>query len=427
MNVSVIGAGKMGLPLACHLASRGASVIACDVNRGVVEQINQGRCPIDEPGVPELLAVVVREGRLRATVDTTAAVKQSDVVVVIVPALLTDDRQVDLSILESVTRQISPGIHKGLLVSYETTLPVGTTRRRLMPLLEESGSKAGEDFYLAFSPERVKSQIALSRLKDTPKVVGGVNAESAKRAEAFYATYLGAPILNVGILEAAELVKLAGMIYRDVNIALVNELARYAQDTGIDMKQVIEATNTDGEAYLLRPGIGVGGHCTPIYPYFIIHDAHQRGTPITLAERARQINDDQVAYAINHLEASWHPLSQRRVLILGLGFRPQVKEHICSPAFLIQKKLLQSRAIVSLHDPLYSDNELRAHGFSPGSWTEDPVPEVLIANTAHHKYRDLDFAKLATHGVQAVLDGCNCWAPDSVRKHGIFYMGIGRA
>ena len=193
------------------------------------------------------------------------------------------------------------------------------------------------------------------------------------------------------------------------------------------MKQVIEATNTDGEAYLLRPGIGVGGHCTPIYPYFIIHDAHQRGTPITLAERARQINDDQVAYAINHLEVSWHPLGQRRVLILGLGFRPQVKEHICSPAFLIQKKLLQSKAIVSLHDPLYSDNELRAHGFSPGSWTEDPVPEVLIANTAHHKYRDLDFAELATHGVQAVLDGCNCWAPDSVRKHGIFYMGIGRA
>ena len=178
MNVSVIGAGKMGLPLACHLASRGASVIACDVNRGVVEQINQGRCPIDEPGVPELLAVVVREGRLRATVDTTAAVKQSDVVVVIVPALLTDDRQVDLSILESVTRQISPGIHKGLLVSYETTLPVGTTRRRLMPLLEASGSKAGEDFYVAASTDRaVRKALSCALLALKPARRGGRDME----------------------------------------------------------------------------------------------------------------------------------------------------------------------------------------------------------------------------------------------------------
>src|SRR5262249_47063783 len=152
----------------------------------------------------------------------------SDVVIVIVPALLTPDRHVDLSILESVSRQISSGMHKGLLVSYETTVPIGATRNSLKPLLESSGSHAREDFFLAFSPERVKSQLALAHLKETPKVVGGVNSESAARAEAFYAKYLAAPILNVETLEAAEMVKLAGMIYRDVNIALANELTRYA-------------------------------------------------------------------------------------------------------------------------------------------------------------------------------------------------------
>jgi len=426
MNVAVIGAGKMGLPLACRLASRGASVLACDVNPDLVSSINQGRCPIDEPGVPDLLAVMVSERRLRATSNTIDAVKQSDVVIVIVPALLTPDRHVDLSILESVSRQISSGIHKGLLVSYETTLPVGATRHSLKPLLEANGARAGEDFFLAFSPERVKSQMALARLKDTPKVVGGVNVESAKRAEDFYSTYLGAPILNVGTLEAAEMVKLAGMIYRDVNIALANELTRYAGAHAIDMKQVIEAANTDGEAYLLRPSIGVGGHCTPVYPYFMIHDANRRGIPITLAERSRQINDEQPDYSINQLESSWEPLTRRRVMILGLGFRPQVKEHICSPAFLIKDALLRRGSTVTLHDPLYSANELRAHGFTPGEWTDEPTPEVLIGNTAHSRYKELDFAELAARGVRAVLDGCGCWDPSAVRQHGIFYLGIGR-
>jgi nucleotide sugar dehydrogenase len=426
MNVAVIGAGKMGLPLACHLASRGASVLACDVNTDLVGSINQGRCPIDEPGVPNVLAAMVSEGRLRATSNTIEAVKQSDVVIVIVPALLTPDRHVDLSILESVSRQISSGLHKGLLISYETTLPVGATRHSLKPLLEATGARAGEDFFLAFSPERVKSQMALERLKDTPKVVGGVNAESAKRAEDFYSTYLGAPLLNVGTLEAAEMVKLAGMIYRDVNIALANELTRYASAHSVDMKQVIEAANTDGEAYLLRPGIGVGGHCTPIYPYFMIHDANRRGIPITLAERSRHINDEQPDYSINQLESSWEPLTRRRVLILGLGFRPQVKEHICSPAFLLKDALARRGSTVTLHDPLYSAGEVRAHGFTPGEWTDEPGPEVLIGNTAHSRYKELDFSDLATRGVRAVLDGCSCWDPGAVRQHGIFYLGIGR-
>jgi nucleotide sugar dehydrogenase len=426
MNVAVIGAGKMGLPLASHLAFRGASVLACDVNPAIVGSINRGECPIDEPGVPKLMAAMVSEGRLRATSDTVAAVQQSDVVIVIVPALLTSDRHVDLSILESVAHQIASGIHKGLLVSFETTLPVGATRNSLRPLLEANGARAGEDFFLAFSPERVKSQMALERLKETPKVVGGINAESAKRAEAFYAKYLGAPILNVGTLEAAEMVKLAGMIYRDVNIALVNEMTRYASAHAVDMKQVIEAANTDGEAYLLRPGIGVGGHCTPIYPYFMIHDANRRGIPITLAERSRQINDEQPDYSITQLEASWESLSKRRVLIMGLGFRPQVKEHICSPAFLIKEALARRGSTITLHDPLYSASEVRAHGFTPGGWTDEPTPEVLIGNTAHSHYKDLDFSALAARGVRAVLDGCGCWDPGSVRKHGIFYLGIGR-
>ncbi|MFQ5930790.1 MAG: nucleotide sugar dehydrogenase [Nitrospiraceae bacterium] len=426
MNVCVIGAGKMGLPLACHFASGGASVLACDVNPLVVDKINSGICPIDEPDLPELLAAVVQQSRLKATIDTVEAVKQSEVVVVIVPVVLTGDHRADMSVVESVTRQISQGLHRGVLVCYETTLPVGATRGYLLPLLEDSGFKAGQDFFLAYSPERVKSQVVMSRLGQTPKIVGGIEKQSAQQAEAFYRKYLGAPVINLGTVEAAEMVKLAGMVYRDVNIALMNELARYAEAAEIDIEQVVEAANTDGETHLLRPGIGVGGHCTPVYPYFLIHDAEKRGAPITLAERARQTNDSQATHAVNRLQKALGSLGGTHVLILGLGFRPQVKEHMCSTAFLLRDELLRRGAEVRLHDPLYTDAELQAHGFTPGKLSADPAPEVLILNTAHAVYNDLDLAQMSTRGLKAVFDGRLFWKPDVVRRHGLLYLGIGR-
>src|SRR5262249_38088931 len=214
VKVVVVGAGKMGLPLACQFARQGAEVAACDVNPTVVRAINAGECPFDEPGVPALLREGVSAGRLRATTETADAVANSEVVVVIVPAVLTPERDVDTSILETASREIARGLRPGTLVSYETTMPVGGTRRVLLPVLEESGLTAGEQFDLAFSPERVKSQRLLDHLTRNPKVVGGLTPAAAESASAFYGTFLGAPVMNVGTLEAAEMVKLAGMIYR---------------------------------------------------------------------------------------------------------------------------------------------------------------------------------------------------------------------
>ncbi|HYJ78942.1 MAG TPA: nucleotide sugar dehydrogenase, partial [Longimicrobiaceae bacterium] len=425
MNIVVVGAGKMGLPLACQFAQRGGRVTACDVSRTAVDAINAGECPIDEPGVPELLAGAVAAGTLRASTDTADAVSRADAVVVIVPALLTPDRHADLSILESVSRQIATTLRPGTLVSYETTVPVGTTRERFLPLLEESGLRAGSDFSLVFSPERVKSQLVLAHLTGTPKVVGGVDAASAARGSEFYARYLGAPVTDVGTLEAAELVKLAGMLYRDVNIALSNELARYAERVGIELGPVIEAANTDGEAYLLRPGIGVGGHCTPVYPYFLIHDGHARGVPMTLAERARRINDGQAAHALDRVERRTGPLRGRRVLLLGLGFRPQVKEHLFSPAFVLGEVLAARGAEVRLADPLYTGEEIERFGFVPGHLDGEWSPEVLVLNTAHAAFGAPDFAALAARGLVAAVDGRSAWDPGRVQAAGVEYLGIG--
>jgi nucleotide sugar dehydrogenase len=217
----------------------------------------------------------------------------------------------------------------GVLISFETTVPVGTTRNRLRPLLERSGLTAGTDFDLAFSPERVKSLHVLAHLTGIPKIVGGINERSASRAADFYERYLGSPVINLSTLEAAEFAKLAGMVYRDVNIAIANELAAYAESVGVDFASVREAANTDGEAALLTPGIGVGGHCTPIYPYFLIKDAIRVGEPARLAELARTTNDQQVARALDRLERNWGRIRGRRVVVLGVAFRPGVREHIC--------------------------------------------------------------------------------------------------
>ncbi|HEO70716.1 MAG TPA: nucleotide sugar dehydrogenase, partial [Candidatus Hydrogenedentes bacterium] len=317
MEVAVVGGGRMGLPLACCLADHGATTRVCDINARLVKMINAGESPYEEPGLDAYIKRNVRAGRLMATTDTSAAVSQGDVIVVIVPAWLTKDRDIDYSVLKAASESIGRGLKAGALICYETTVAVGGTRSELVPVLEAtSGLRAGMDFHVAFSPERVKANKVFDRLEKTPKVVGGFNAESTARAVQFYSEYLGVETLNVGALEAAELTKLAGMLYRDINIALANELAALSEIAGVDFHLVRDAANTNGEAHLLLPGIGVGGHCTPVYPHFMIEDAKRRGVPQQLSTIARQVNDAQPARHIERLARAWGPLKERHVHIL---------------------------------------------------------------------------------------------------------------
>jgi nucleotide sugar dehydrogenase len=425
MKVAVVGAGKMGLPLACQIASRGASVTACDKSQGIVDAINAGRMAFDEPGVGELLKSVWEAGRIKAVTSVREGTAGCDVVIVIIPVLLNPDRTADLSIIDAVTHDIAAVLSPGVMVSYETTLPVGTTRNHIAPILESSGLKAGVDFDLVFSPERVKSQLVMKHLSNVPKIVGGVCASSARRAAEFYAAYVGAAVLNVETLEAAEFSKLAGMIYRDVNIALANELAAYAEQAGLDFRTAFSAANTDGETYLLNPGIGVGGHCAPVYPYFVLGDAQAKNVPMALTAQARCINDSQAARMLDRLNQAGIPLQGAQLLILGLGFRPQVKEHTLSPAFQIRDEAQRRGATVYLHDPLYTPAEITSHGFTCWDWAARRWPEIVALNTAHQPYTTVDFQELRERGVRAVIDGRNAWNPQQVTDAGLEYFGFG--
>lgn len=425
MKITVVGGGRMGLPLACILGKHGASVTVCDINPELVRNINAGNCPYEEPGLPELMAELHETGRLRAHTDTAKAASESDVIIVIVPAHLTPARDIDFSILQIASAEIGKGLRPDALVIYETTMAVGGTRRSLIPYLENhSGLKAGEDFYVAYSPERVKANLVLARLETTPKVVGGFDAASCARAVAFYSQYLGAPVDDVGTIEAAEMTKLLGMLYRDVNIAFSNELAAFCEKAGVDFERVRMAANTDGEANLLLPGIGVGGHCVPVYPYFLTRESRRLGLPQLLSEAAREINDHQPARQLERLVASWKSLKGERVHILGLGFRPEVKVDTFSPAYALRDELVRLGALVTIEDPNYTDEELRKVAFVPGTIE---TARVVVLCTAHKKFADPDFKAWRKVGVEVILDGRNFWNQDEVESAGMLYLGVGRS
>jgi nucleotide sugar dehydrogenase len=218
--------------------------------------------------------------------------------------------------------------------------------------------------------------------------------------------------------------KLLGMLYRDVNIALANELAAFCELAAVDFERVRAAANRDGEAHVLMPGIGVGGHCTPVYPYFLTRESRRRGLTQRLSETSREINDGQPTRQIQRVETAWRSLRGQKVHLLGLGFRPGVKVDTLSPAYALRDALSALDADVKLADPFYTDEEIRAAGFSPGA-AEGAV--VVVLNTGHPQFARPDFASWRRAGVEVVVDGRNLWSQEAAEDAGLLYFGIGRA
>jgi UDP-N-acetyl-D-glucosamine dehydrogenase len=269
----VVALGKIGLPLATQIARAGHEVIGCDIDAVTVGLVNAAQPPFPgEDGLAEALADVVGGGRLRATTDTRQAVAGGADLVIAVPPLLVDsDARPDFAILDAVLADIGAGLQAGTTVAVETTLPVGTTRNRVAPALaRQSGLRAEDEFFCVFSPERVYSGRVFRDLATYPKLLGGLSAAGEAHGVKLYRSFLDADVWPMGSAEAAELTKLAETTYRDVNIALANEFARFADRTGIDLDRVIAAANSQPFSHIHRPGVAVGGHCIPVYPRFYL-------------------------------------------------------------------------------------------------------------------------------------------------------------
>lgn len=425
-RVAIVGAGKIGLPLAAQCCKRGATVTVCDINANVVDLINAGKAPFYEPGLDDLLASAHQSGKLTATTDTSKGVSGCSVVVIVVPALLTKQRNFDNGNLISASRDVAVGLQKNSLVCYETTMPVGATRNTFTPIFEEFGFKPGKDMFVAFSPERVKSLKFFDYIDLTPKVTGGIDDESSRKAAHFYRACVSNSVIDLKASEAAEFVKLAGMAYRDVNIGLANELAFYAEKAGLNGWDILAAANTDNETNLLHPGIGVGGHCTPVYPYFLLAGGEKLGAQQELSQMARKVNEGQPARQIERLGQSLGCLKDKTIALLGLAFRPGVKEPAFSASYELRNRLLEQGARVKLHDPMFSRKELADHGFEMiGTGLEDGVDAAILV-TGHECYQDIDAADWEAKGVKAVLDGRNFWDRKVFEKTNIDFMVVGK-
>ena len=350
--------------------------------------------------------------------------------VVVVPLFVDADGAPDFASMDAATADLAAVLTPGTTVIYETTLPVGTTRTRWKPALERgSGLVEGSDFWVAFSPERVLTGRVFADLRRYPKLVGGLDREGvgAARAAAFYAAVLDFDerpdltrpngVWDLGSAEAAELAKLAETTYRDVNIGLANQFARFAGEHGIDIHAVIDASNSQPYSHLHRPGIAVGGHCIPVYPQLYLSN----DPSATVVRAARAANAAMPAYAVDLLAQAYGGLAGARVAVLGAAYRGGVKETAFSGVFPTVEALVARGAVALVHDPLYSDEELDALGLAPYHLGE-PVDAAII-QADHADYRTLDPDDLP--GIRALVDGRAITDPDRWTAAGVVHRTLG--
>lgn len=427
MKIAVVALGKIGLPLAAQFASKGHDVIGVDVNRATVDLINAGLEPFPgEAHLAELLAELVPAGRLRATTDYAEAIPGADAVVLVVPLFVDENAVPDFGWMDEATRSLAALLTPGTLVAYETTLPVGTTRTRWKPMLEEgSGLTEGVDFHLVFSPERVLTGRVFADLRKYPKLIGALSPAGAERAVQFYEAVLdfderpdlprGNGVWDLGSTEASEMAKLAETTYRDVNIGLANQFAQYAATAGIDIYQVIEASNSQPYSHIHQPGIAVGGHCIPVYPRLYLWN----DPAATVVRAAREANAGMPDYTIGLLEGVHGPLDGQRVVVLGAAYRGGVKETAFSGVFPAVEALRARGAEVLVHDPLYTDDELARLGFT--AYHQGEAVDAAVVQADHAEYRTLTPDDLP--GIRTFVDGRRVSSAD--RWPGVAYRVIG--
>ena len=388
-DVAIVGAGYVGMPLAQVFSEAGKNVLLRDVKPEIVDGINRGESHIGDVAPGELKAQV-DAGRLRASLDMED-VAAADAILIALPTPLSSQREPDLSILTGAVEELAPHLRKGHLVVLESTTYPGTTREVLQPILERGGLRAGVDFNLAFSPERVDPGRKDWTTRNTPKIVGGVTTACTERAAELYRSAVDT-VVPVSSPDAAELTKLLENIFRAVNIALVNELAQLCERMDIDVWEVVEAAETKPFGFMsFKPGPGLGGHCIPIDPFYLSWKARQYDFYTEFIELAGKINANMpyfcrslISQALNH--GAEKSLKGARVLMLGVSYKADVDDVRESPAEKIMQLLLKAGAEVEYHDPHVAEFDgLRSAEYAPESY------DCVVIVTAHSSidYDDL--------------------------------------
>jgi len=424
-TLTVVGLGYVGLPTAVLFASKGFRVFGVDVDIAKVHAINSGRCYIREPGLADMLHEVVFKGAFRATTNIIETVKESDAVIITVPTPIKNDLLVDLNYLRDVLEAVKRSLHRELLVVIESTIPPGTTNKLAKPLLEDSGFKVEEDFYLAHVPERIAPGRAIEELLNIPRVVGGIGPKSTEKVIELYSEIN--PKLLPTDATTAEFVKLIENAYRDLNIAYANLLALTAEKIGVDVYEAIRLANTHPRVNIHMPGAGVGGPCLTKDPYMLASiDPEFWGTE--LIKLARRINEYMPKHMANIVERALADIGlsmkDAKIAVLGAAYKSGVDDIRESPAKYIVRELLNKDSRVVIYDPYVSES----FGAEKALSLEEAVKgaDIILIVTDHPEFKNINLngiGKLMRHRI--IIDGRRIIEPYQAVKYGFKYYGIG--
>jgi len=430
-RVCILGLGYIGLPTASMLANHGVQVLGVDTNPRIIETLQSGKIHIHEPGLGEAVANAVKSGNL----TVAGAPEPADAYIIAVPTPFLPDefgeyngqpyKKADMGAVISAAKAVVPHLRKGSLVVLESTSPPRTTSDLLVPILEKSGLKAGTDFYVAYSPERVLPGQIMRELVENARVIGGLTPESAQAGYDLYATFVKGEIHKTDAT-TAEMVKLMENTYRDVNIAIANEFSRLAERFGVDVWEAIKLSSLHPRVKILSPGPGVGGHCISVDPWFFVESAPELSTLIL---NARQVNDSQPEFVLALVKKALGRLKGKKIAALGLAYKPDVDDLRESPAVEVIHLLSGEGAIVKAFEPFKPEAQLPGIETvrSLSEATADADALLLLVNHSEFRAFDPEIVK-ALSSARILVDTVNGWAGHSWTAEGfqLFRLGVGK-
>jgi len=420
-TVCVIGLGYVGLPLAVRCSEKGYRVLGLEMNKEKVDLINAGKSPIEEKFLEENLP----KFKVEATGDEKV-LSEADIVLICVPTPVDKKFNPDLGPVIGATEMIVRNLKKGALVVLESTVNPGVSEEIIKPLFEEAGFKVGEDVFIAHCPERINPGDPKWNVTNLPRVVGSFDDTGVQMAKEFYESIVDAEIRPMKSIREAEAVKIMENSFRDINIAFVNELAKSFEKLDIDIKDVIEGASSKFSFMPHWPSCGVGGHCIPVDPYYMIEHARKKtGFQHKFLSLAREINNSMPSYTVELLQDALNkieiPLKGAKVALLGISYKANVDDVRESPALKIMESLEEHEADFKVFDPHILS---RSTAKSLEEVLEGAVAVVLA--TDHNEFKNIDLQIFKDNGVKVIVDGKNCLDKNKIKELGMIYKGIGR-
>jgi len=434
LRITVMGLGRIGLPTAALFARAGAKVTGVDIVPEVVEEINSGKCRFtDEPGLPEVVRGSVRAGNLRATLTPDGAISSAHFVIICVPTPVDETKSPNYSSIQKVSHAVGKSLKRGTVVIVESTIGPGIAEEMVLPILEsESGQKAGKDFGLVSCPERSDPGNIVQNMGSVPRIVGGYDAKSTVLVAALYESALGVKTIRVSDPKTANAVKLTENLFRDVNIALANEFALLYEKLGVDAIEVINACATKYNFMPHYPGPGVGGPCLPSNSYYLISEGIKAGNIPYIIRLAREINDrmpDHVVELVGEaLNETGRTIRGSKVAILGVAYKPNVKDVQLTPLERVVSRLMEMGGEVEIYDPMFRGEKLFGLPVRSNVPAAARKADCIVIGTAHDEFKALDLkrlSRLANHRA-ALVDARNVVNPTDVVKAGFAFRGVGR-